>query len=93
MTRKRFVIYVVCLLLIVMAVSLSFGYGVATAELRTPPTATPESSDWECPAGQTCHVLLQPGSEVWLLTADGRIRLDVFGADSGLAGNVGVLRD
>lgn len=65
---KWVVLWVV--LVVVMAV------GVVSAE-RTAPVG-----DWVCGVGQSCHLLLEEGAEVYVLTADGHVLLEVNGADS-----------
>jgi hypothetical protein len=66
----------------VLLLVIGFVLGALTVSAEKAPAAA-----WECPAGHTCHVLLGEGAEVYVLTADGRVRLDVFGADSALVSN------
>lgn len=43
---------------------------------------------WVCRPGHQCHLLLEEGSEVYILTAYGRVRVEVFGGDVVMVGNV-----
>lgn len=67
--------------LLVALLIVGFVWGVLTVSDVSGNRTSPPVS-WECPAGVTCHALLQPGSELYLLTADGHFVIEVNGADS-----------
>lgn len=71
--KKRLLFIVICIFILASAVA---------AERPAPPPA-----GMVCPTGHTCHLLLEEGSQVFILTANGRMRVDIFGHDVGLVSN------
>lgn len=70
---KRYLLLALVLIIILIAAS--------------PLTAGERVTGYTCPANTTCHILLEEGSEAYLLTANGHAVIEVNGADSLLIGN------
>ena len=75
---KRTIVIIALVLILLIGVA-----GLAAARDTAPPPQTVE-----CQVNQTCHLLLYPGSRVYILTADGRVDMQIYGHDSLLIENV-----
>lgn len=85
---KRKLTITIVVIILATAVSLS---AYAQSRDTAPPPAV---LTFECPAGETCNILWQAGSQGYNLCAGavgqtGRFNLDIYGADSNLLQCVG----
>lgn len=90
MRKKDVVIFGFAALCLIAALLIVGGSAVAQSRDAAPPPIL----NFECPAGETCNILWQAGSQGHNLCAGangqtGRFNLDIYGADSNLLQCVG----
>jgi hypothetical protein len=77
--RRRWLERIVVALLVV---GFLVGAVVSAVPSEAKAAPTPMPADWVCPVGGNCHVLLMPGAEVYVLTAEGHVLIEINGDDS-----------